>query len=115
MIIGVSELREVKVFDTEALALAEWGHPLDLASWVFVLYDQKGTWLEPVVTQGPRRWLGLRSGELSVTLRPNKVIDPATAVDPIGIALAKAETMFPNKHFQSLGELRGRFPAEEDH
>ena len=113
MIIGVTEWFEVMVFDSEEIALAEC-HPIDLANWVVVLYDQEGTWLEPIVTEGPKRWLGLRRGEPSARLRPNKVIDPGAAVDPIGVALANAETMRPNGHFQSLDEIRAKFPVEEN-
>lgn len=109
MIIGVLEYGEVRIYDDLDAALAEWGpYPSDLLSYVIVLYDENGVWLEPVATPGPRRWLGLRRGIDRVTLRPS--VSPRQPVDPIGLALEEAEDLVPNRHFASLAELRARFP-----
>ena len=115
MVIGLMEYGEVRIYDTVEVALAEWGRfPSDLANWVIVFYDEQGRWLEPLITVGPKRWFGLRSGHATVNLRPNESIDPGAAVEPIGIALRDAESMLPNKYFQSLDQLRDKFPVMDN-
>ncbi len=112
MIIGILEYGEVRVFEHEGAVMQAWrNYPQDLAAQVIVLYDNDGSWLEPVFTPGPRRWFGLLRGTPSVSLRRARALEPG--VDPIGLALLEATTLVPNKYYSSLEELRERYPFTE--
>ncbi len=109
MIIGVLEYGEVRLFEDEDQLLREWGsYSRDVESGVIVFYDADGVWLEPIVTPSPRRWLGLKRGAETFTLRRNCAPDPS--VDPIGVALAEATSLVSSRHVSSLDDLRKRFP-----
>ena len=96
MIIGVVEHGEVRIFDSIDHAIREWAaYPSDVESGVITFYDADGVWLEPRLA-GP------------LTLHRNAA--PHAAVDPIGLALFEAETLIPNRYFDSLDELRAWFP-----
>ena len=108
MIIAILEHGQVRIYDDLEAALKEWG-PRDLLSEAVVLYDENGVWLEPVESWGPRRWGGLIRGKLRATLRPSPESDWP---DPIGLVLDEASELVANRHFESLEELRARYPWE---
>ena len=102
MVIGVFEYDEVRLFESMDQVMREWGpYPADVASEVIVFYDTDGVWLEPVFTRGSNAF----------TLRRNTT--PDASVDSIGLALFEATNLAPNQYFDSLDELRVRFPFLE--
>ena len=107
VVIGVLEYGEVRLFESMDQVMREWGpYPADVASQVIVFYDADGVWLEPVFTRGRR--LGLREDIKAFTLRRNTT--PDASVDSIALALFEATSLAPNRHCDSLDELRARFP-----
>lgn len=110
LVIGVLEYGEVRLYESTDQVLREWGpYPADVASQVIVFYDTDGVWLEPVFTRGGRR-PGLRKGIKAFTLRRNTT--PDASVDSVGLALFEATSLAPNRHCNSLDELRTRFPFQ---
>ena len=99
VVIGVLEYGEVRLFESMDQVMKEWGpYGADMASEVIVFYDTNGVWLESVFTRG-------------FTLRRNT--SPDASVDSIGLALFEATSLAPNPYFDSLDELRARFPFVE--
>ena len=111
MIIGVLEDGEVRLFDDIAEVIRAWGsYPDDVASEVIVFYDADGVWFKPILSTGPKRWAGLRPSSKNFTLERSDHPDPT--VDPLSVALHQATVLAPNRYFNSLAELRTRFPYE---
>src|SRR5262245_4109646 len=103
------ERGEVCIFDDVAHAMKDWGQFADdVESEVITFYDADGTWLRPLVTQGPRRLGGLLPGIRTFELVRDANLDQA--VDPIWLALFEASTLIENSHVASLSELRALFP-----
>ncbi len=110
IVIGVLEYGEVRLYESMDQVMKDWGpYPADVASEVIVFYDTDGVWLEPVFTRARRR-PGLREGIKAFTLRRNTT--PDASVDSIGLALFEATSLAPNRHCNSLDELRARFPFQ---
>ena len=102
VVIGVLEYGEVRLFESMDQVMKEWGpYAADVVSEVIVFYDNDGVWLEPVFTRGIEAF----------TLRRNTT--PDASVDSIGLALFEAASLAPNPYFDSLDELRARFPFDE--
>ncbi len=110
MIIAIREDGEVRVFETEAEVQLEWGpYPRDVESDVVIFYAEDGTWLKPTFIEGAAQWFGYRRGP--IRFRLERSTGPEYE-DPIGLALYKATTLVPNKHFMSLAELKAKFPFD---
>jgi len=102
VVIGVLEYGEVRLFESLDQVMREWGpYPADVASEVVVFYDTDGVWLEPVFSRSIKAF----------TLRRNTT--PDASVDSVGLALFEATSLAPNPYFESLDELRARFPFDE--
>jgi hypothetical protein len=102
VVIGVLEHGEVRLFESMDQVMRDWGqYAADVVSEVIVFYDTDGVWLKPVFTRGIEGF----------TLHRNTT--PDASVDSIGLALFEATSLAPNPYFDSLDELRARFPFDE--
>ena len=118
LVIGVTEWCEVRVYDSLAAVLSEWGpYPTDLLSDVIMLYGEDGSWFEPIPKYVRRfRFLPWPMELACVELR---AMDPsaygAYGQDTLPMKLHhESESLRPNGHFASLDELRRMYPYSSE-
>jgi hypothetical protein len=79
--------------------------PIDVENYVFVFYDEDGTWLKPRFTRpNRRRFFGFILERGSFELERSTQPDPA--VDPFSTALAEVQGLEPNNYFTSVEAIR---------
>lgn len=109
MVIGYLEDGTVRVYSNRDAAMREWGqYPTDLLSDVIILYDDDGTWLEPVARYLPKTWYRWWSKLGGVDLiRSTK----KGGQDPLAYLLHYEATRLEDNHvISSLEQLKARFP-----
>jgi hypothetical protein len=109
MIIGFIEFGEIRVYEDISHVLDAWAKfPTDLLSDVIVLYDDDGTWLEPVATYRKRKWFPWLKTIESVQLVRN---ENDHHQDSLPYLLHnEAKSLATNHLVKSLQELRIRYP-----
>lgn len=108
MIIGLVENGTVKIYEDIKQVLKEWGqYPTDLLSEVIILYNEKGTWLEPIAKYSSQRYF-----KWLKKLEKIEFIDNSDHYqDSLEYMLHfEALTLENNKYFKTLDELRSQYP-----
>ena len=103
MIFAFVEGGTVEVLDGPGAATKY--EPIDVESFVFVFYDEDGTWLKPrFIKPNRRRFFGFVLEQGSFEVERSADLDPA--IDPFSVALSEAVRLEPNKYFSSLEAIR---------